>query len=59
MREWRSKWSQLAGSQDNNLVDQIHNMEVMQQQLQEYGNIISTQQSTIEEMMPPIIATNG
>jgi hypothetical protein len=55
MKEWRSKCSQLADSQDK-LVDRIRNMEVMEQQLHEYSNIISTQQSTIEEMTPLIIA---
>ena len=55
MKEWRSKCSQLADSQDE-LVDRLHNVEVMEQQLQEYSNIISSQQNTIEEMTPQIFA---
>jgi hypothetical protein len=51
MKEWRSKCSQLADSQDE-LVDRLRDMEVMEQQLKEYSNIISSQQNTIEEMAP-------
>jgi hypothetical protein len=50
-KEWRSKCSQLADSQDE-LVDRLRDMEVMEQQLKEYSNIISSQQNTIEEMTP-------
>ncbi len=55
MKEWRSKCSQLADSQDE-LVDCLRNMEVMEQRLQEYSEIISSQQNTIEEMTPKIFA---
>jgi hypothetical protein len=51
MKEWRSKCSQLVDSQDE-LVDCLCDMEVMEQQLKEYSDIISSQQNTIEEMTP-------
>ncbi len=51
MKEWRSKCSQLADSQDE-LVYCLCDMEVMEQQLKEYSNIISSQKNTIEEMTP-------
>ena len=49
MKEWRSKCSQIADNQDE-LVDCLHDMEVMEEQLQEYSNINNTLQNTIEEM---------
>ncbi len=49
MKEWRSKYSQIADTQDE-LADCIPDMEVMEQQLQEYSNIITTHQNTIERM---------
>jgi hypothetical protein len=51
MKEWRSKCAQLSDSQDE-LVDHLRDMEVMEQQLKEYNDIISSQQNTIEEMTP-------
>ena len=51
MKEWRSKCAQLSDSQDE-LVDHLRKMEVMEQQLKEYNDIISSQQNTIEEMTP-------
>ncbi len=45
----------MADSQDE-LVDRLRDVEVMEQQLKEYSNIISSQQNTIEEMTPtPLI----
>ena len=51
MKEWRSKCSQIADNQDE-LVDCLHDMEVMEEQLQEYSNINASLQNTIEEMTP-------
>ncbi len=51
MKEWRYKCSKLADSQDE-LVDRLRDMEVMEQQLKQYSDIISSQQNTIEEMTP-------
>ena len=51
MKEWRSKCSQIADNQDE-LVDRLRDMEVMEEQLQEYSNINATLQNTIEEMTP-------
>ena len=54
MKEWRSKFSQIADNQDE-LVDRLCDMEVMEEQLQEYSNIKTTLQSTIEEMTPTMM----
>ena len=51
MKEWRSKCFQIADIQDK-LVDRPRDMEVMEDQLQEYSNINTTLQNTIEEMTP-------
>ena len=51
MKEWRSKCFQIADIQDK-LVDRPRDMEVMEDQLQEYSNINATLQNTIEEMTP-------
>jgi hypothetical protein len=51
MKEWRSKCSQIADNQDE-LVDRLRDMEVMEEQLQEYSNINATLQNTVEEMTP-------
>ena len=51
MKEWRSKCSQIADNQDE-LVDRLRDMEVMEEQLQEYSNINASLQNTIEEMTP-------
>ena len=53
MKEWRSKCSQIADNQDE-LVDRLRDMEVMEDQLQEYSNINATLQNTIEEMTPTV-----
>ena len=55
MKEWRSKCSQIADNQDE-LVDRLRDMEVMEEQLQEYSNINATLQNTVEEMTPTILA---
>ena len=51
MNEWRSKCSQIADNQDE-LVDRLRDMEVMEEQLQEYSIINTTLQNTIKEMTP-------
>ena len=51
MKEWRQKCSQIADNQDE-LIDCLRDMEVMEEQLQEYSNINATLQNTIEEMTP-------
>jgi hypothetical protein len=54
MKEWRSKCSQIADNQDE-LVDHLRDIEVMEEQLQEYSNINASLQNTIEEMTPTMI----
>ena len=44
----------MTDTQDE-LVDCIRDMEVMEQQLQDYSNIITTQQNTIEGMTPTMM----
>jgi hypothetical protein len=51
MKGWRSKCSQIADNRDE-LVDRLRDMEVMDEQLQEYSNIKTTLQNTIEEITP-------
>ena len=51
MKGWRSKCSQIADNQDE-LVNRLRDMEVMEEQLQEYSNINATLQNTIDEMTP-------
>jgi hypothetical protein len=51
MKEWRSKFSQIADNQDE-LVDRLCDMEVMEEQLQEYSNINTNLQNTIKDMTP-------
>jgi hypothetical protein len=53
MKKWRSKCSQIADNQDE-LVDRLRDMEVIEEQLQEYSNINASLQNTIEEMTPTI-----
>jgi len=50
-KRWRSKCSQIADDQYE-LVDLLCDMEVMEEQLQEYSNINASLQNTIEEMTP-------
>jgi hypothetical protein len=54
MKEWRSKCSQIADNQDE-LVDRLRDMEVMEEQLQEYSNINATLQNTVEVMTPTMM----
>ena len=54
MKEWRSKCSQIADNQDK-LVERLRDMEVMEEQLQEYSNINTTVQNTIKEMTPTMM----
>ena len=54
IKECRSKCSQIAENQDE-LVDCLHDMEVMEEQLQEYSNINTTLQNSIEEMTPTMM----
>ncbi len=54
LKEWRSKCSQIADNQDK-LVGRLRDMEVMEEQLQEYSNINTTVQNTIKEMTPTMM----
>jgi hypothetical protein len=46
MKEWRSKCSQIADNQDE-LVDRLRDMEVMEEQLQEYYDAAATSSNQI------------